>query len=146
MGIVVAVDGSAASVAALDHAVGLARRERKALAGVFVIDSEWADFIGNDWQSSRNARQGFLDYMLEQQQAQAGAAERQFAQATQGLEDSRFSVLVGDPPQALVGLMQGDAEMLVLGRTAFQVCGRPSMKTLARTLTRKVRKPVIVCP
>jgi nucleotide-binding universal stress UspA family protein len=144
--IAVAVDGSSASDAALAYAVGLARRDSKPLAGVFVIDSEWADFIGNDWQSSRNARQGFLDYILEQQKAQAGAAEEQFAQATRGLEDSSFSVLVGDPPQALMALMRGDAEMLVLGRAVFQVCGRPSLKSLSRTLTKKVQKPVIVCP
>jgi nucleotide-binding universal stress UspA family protein len=145
--IAVAVDGSSASDAALDYAVDLARRDGKRLAGVFVIDSEWADFIGNDWQSSRNARQGFLDYILEQQKAQAGAAEEQFAQATRGLEESSFSILIGDPPQALMDLMRGDdAEMLVLGRAVFQVCGRPSLKSLSRTLTKKVQKPVVVCP
>jgi len=146
MSIAVAIDGSPASVAALDYAVELAQRDGKKLTGVFVIDSEWADFIGNDWQSSRNARQGFLDYMLQQQQEQAGAAGAQFAQATQGLKDASFSVLVGDPPRALVDWMDGDAEMLVLGQATFQVCGRPSMKGLARSLTKKLRKPVVVCP
>ena len=145
MSIVVAVDGSAASAQALGFAVELAQREGKPLAGVYVIDSEWADFIGNDWQSSRNARQGFLDYVLEQQKAQAGAAEQQFAQATQGLQESSFSVLVGDPPRALAELMQGDPELLVLGRDVFQVCGRPSMKTLSHDLKRTMRKPVVVC-
>jgi nucleotide-binding universal stress UspA family protein len=145
--IAVAVDGSKASAAALDYAVEIARREGRPLSGVFVIDSGWADYIGNDWQSSRNARQGFLDYMLEQQEAQAAAAREQFSRAVLGLPTSSFSVLVGDPTEALERMMRGDeANMLVLGRATFQICGRPSVKSLARILARKIAKPVIVCP
>lgn len=140
--IAVAVDGTEASHAALEFALGMARDRGCALAGVFVIDSGWADFIGNDWQSSRNARQGFLDYVLREQEEQAGRARRQFEAAAGGGRGS-FSVLVGAPADALIGMMQsGRADALVVGRRVFEVCGRPSVKRLARTLQTKVRQPV----
>lgn len=140
--IAVAVDGTEASRAALDFALGLARARGRALAGVFVIDAGWADFIGNDWQSSRNARQGFLDHMRREQEAQAALARRQFERAAD-LPENRFSVLVGDPAEALIGLMaEGGYEALVIGRGAFEACGRPSVRRLPRALARKVRQPV----
>jgi nucleotide-binding universal stress UspA family protein len=145
MTVAVAVDGSPASRNALDHAVRLARGRNCALAGVFVLDSGWADFIGNDWQSSRDARQSFLDYVLDQQRQQAEEARRQFAAATAGWPDACFAVVAGDPCEALCELMaRGDADTLVAGREVFQVCGRPSLKSLARNLTRRIAQPVII--
>jgi len=76
---VVAVDGSAASQGALNHAVHLARQSQAALTGVFVIDAGWPDYIGNDWQSSKGARQGFLDYIREEQEQQADHQDRQYS-------------------------------------------------------------------
>ncbi len=144
--IAVAVDGTPASEAALQRAIEIARERRAPLAGMFVIDSGWTDFIGNDWQSARNARQGFLDYVRQEQERYAAAAARQFDAATRGLPDAQFSVLAGDPAQTLIlEMRRSDAEVLVIGAHAFRDCGRPSAKLLARTLTKRVRQPVIVC-
>ncbi len=143
--IAVAVDGSAASRAALDYAATRARREGRGLTGVFVLDAGWADYIGNDWQSSRNARQGFLDYVLAEQEAQAQAARAQFEAGTAGLANARFAVLAGDPLDELCGLMErGEATLLVAGRDVFQVCGRPSLKRLARDLRRRVGQALVI--
>jgi nucleotide-binding universal stress UspA family protein len=143
--IAVAVDGSEASRGALDYALGLARTEGRPVAGVFVLDTGWADYIGNDWQSAAGARQGFLDYVRGQLETQAEAAREQFAQATSGLSDAGFSVIPGDPLDALVELMAtGDADMLVAGREVFQVCGRPSLKSLARDLPKRIRQQVVI--
>jgi nucleotide-binding universal stress UspA family protein len=143
--IVVAVDGSEASRAALAHALRLAREQHRPLAGIFVFDSGWADYIGNDWQSSRNARQGFLDYVRDHLEIQAGEARRQFEAGADGFDDAHFSVIAGDPLEVLCNLMaEGNAEMLVAGREVFQVCGRPSVKRLAKELPRRVRQAVMI--
>jgi hypothetical protein len=116
---------------------------RAALSGVFVIDNGWADFIGNDWQSSRNARQGFLDYVLADQQRHAQMAREQFARAAGELPRADFTVLVGTPAEALRELMKReDLEALVGGRRVYQACGRPSVSRLGRLLARKLSKPL----
>jgi nucleotide-binding universal stress UspA family protein len=143
--VVVAVDGSEASRGALEQALRLAREQGRPLAGVFVIDSGWADYIGNDWQSARNARQGFLDYVRGHLEDQAEAARRQFEAAAAGFGNAHFSVVTGDPLEALCDLMaEGGAQMLVAGREVFQVCGRPSVKRLAKDLPRRIKQPVVI--
>jgi nucleotide-binding universal stress UspA family protein len=145
--IVVAVDGSASSQEALDGAARLARQERSILTGIFVIDSEWADFIGNDWQSAGQARQGFLDYVRREQDQQAEAARRQFESAAQGLEGASFSLRVGDPASVLMELAgAATTGLLVLSRRVFQVSGRPSLKTLGRDLATRALQPVLLFP
>ncbi|MDD5295861.1 MAG: universal stress protein [Rhodocyclaceae bacterium] len=143
--VAVAVDGSDASVGALAHAIRLARGENRPLAGIFVLDTGWADFIGNDWQSAKGARQGFLDYVLGQLEAQAEEARRQFEAATRELPEALFEVIPGEPLEVLGDFIaHGKAEILVAGREVFQVCGRPSVKRLARDLARRVDRLVIV--
>lgn len=145
--IVVAVDGSEASQDALSHAVNLARQSNTALTGIFIIDSQWADYIGNDWQSSKGARQGFLDYIRKEQEEQAEAARRQFELATQGMEHAAFSVHAGDPTAVLVEQAScAGTVMLVTGRRVFQVSGRPSLKALAVTLAKKASRPLLLFP
>ncbi len=145
--IVVAVDGSDASQEALDHAVGLACQGNASLTGIFIIDTQWADFIGNDWQSAKGARQGFLDYIRKEQEEQAEAAQAQFEHATRGMKQSCFSVHAGDPTEVL--LAQASSEntgILVAGRRVFQVSGRPSLKSLAAILERKASRPLLLFP
>lgn len=143
--IAIAVDGTEASAAALAFAVDKARCEDAQLQGIFVLDSGWADFIGNDWQSSRNARQGFLDYIRCELEKQAELARQQFASATLEWPQACFTMLPGDPAAALTDLMQrGEADAMVLGEKVFQSCGRPSVKSLAKHLLRNVRQPVFV--
>ena len=145
--IVVAVDGSEASQDALDHAVNLARQSSTALTGIFIIDSQWADFIDNDWQSAKGARQGFLDYIREEQEQQAAAARAQFVQATQGMEQASFAVHAGDPTEVLVEhASSANTGILVAGRRVFQVSGRPSLKSLAATLAKKASRPILLFP
>lgn len=145
--IVVAVDGSEASQDALSHAVNLARQSNTTLTGIFILDSQWADYIGNDWQSSKGARQGFLDYIRKEQEGQAEAARAQFEQATQGMEQASFSVHAGDPTEVLVEQASSETTaMLVTGRRVFQVSGRPSLKSLAVTLAKKASRPLLLFP
>ena len=145
--IVVAVDGSEASQGALDHAVNLARQSNTALTGIFIIDSQWADFIDNDWQSAKGARQGFLDYIRKEQEEQAEAARAQFEQATQGMEQVSFSIHAGDPTEVLVDqASSANTGILVAGRRVFQVSGRPSLKSLAATLAKKASRPLLLFP
>ena len=143
--IAVTVDGTSECESALQRAVDMARLQGAALTGVFVVDSAWADFIGNDWQSSRNARQGFLDYMREEQLRQAAMAEEQFRAATSDIANAQFTLLEGDPADALVRMMDSsDVDVLVAGKTVFRACGRPSAKALPGILSRKVRQPLLL--
>lgn len=145
--VVVAVDGSESSQEALNHAVDLARQSQAALTGVFVIDAGWPDYIGNDWQSSKGARQGFLDYIREEQEQQAETARGQFERAAQGLPAAKFSLLAGDPVDVLVELAgERSDDLLVLNRRVFQVSGRPSLKSLGRRLAEKARRPYLLFP
>jgi len=145
--VVVAVDGSEASQQAVDLAVTMARQDKAALTGIFVIDAQWADFIGNDWQSSSGARQGFLDYIRSEQEEQADAARQQFERATTGLERTSFLVHAGDPTEVLLQQAQSDnTGILVASRRVFQVSGRPSLKSLAATLARKAACPLLLMP
>ena len=143
--IAIAVDGTKASAAALAFAVAMAKSEQAQLNGVFVLDTGWVDFIGNDWQSSRNARQGFLDYVRVELEQQMELARQQFAEATAECPNARFSMLPGDPAQALAGLMRrGGADAMVLGSAVYQTCGRPSVTRLAKFLRKNVSQPVYV--
>jgi len=145
--IVVTVDGSDASQAPLDHAVTLARQSQATLTGVFVIDAGWPDYIGNDWQSSKGARQGFLDYIRAEQEQQAEAARVQFERATDGLSAARFSLLAGNPADVVVELAsEPSADLLVLNQRVFQVSGRPGLKSLGRRLAARARRPYLLFP
>jgi len=145
--IVVAVDGSAASQEALNQAVELARQSRSALTGVFVMDGGWPDYIGNDWQSSRGARQGFLDYIRQEQEQQAEAAQQQFESAAHGVPAATFSVQAGDPAEVMLQIAsEPTTTMLVLSRRVFQVTGRPSLKGLGERLAKKATRPLLMLP
>jgi nucleotide-binding universal stress UspA family protein len=145
--IVVAVDGSDASQEALDYAASLARQSHSALTGFFVIDGGWPDYIGNDWQSAKGARQGFLDYIHQEQKDQAEAARLQFESASAGIAERKFSVLAGDPTEQLINQANAeDTDMLVVGQRIFQVSGRPSLKALGKTLASKAKRPVTLFP
>lgn len=145
--IVVAVDGSEASQEALNYAVQLARQSNAALTGLFIIDGGWPDYIGNDWQSTKSARQEFLDYIRKEQEQQAEAARLQFASAADGFEASSFTVLGGDPIETLIAQANAPGtDMLVVGQRIFQVSGRPSLRSLGRRLAAKSTRPLTLFP
>jgi nucleotide-binding universal stress UspA family protein len=145
--IVVAVDGSPACGESLGRAVELARGCDAALTGLFVIDNQWADFIGNDWQSAAGARQDFLDQMRREQEGQAELARQQFLAVAGGLESARFAVRVGDPLAVLLEIAEApDTDLLVVFRGVFAIAGRPSLKGLATSLAKQARRPLMLFP
>jgi nucleotide-binding universal stress UspA family protein len=145
--ILVAVDGSPASAPALEHAVWLARQGDAALTGLFVLDTGWADFIDNDWQSSRGARQGFLDHVGREQREQAQAARLQFEPAAVGLPGAGFLLLAGDLVTVLLDrLNHPETDLLIFGRRTFQVCGRPRLEAAAATLAKRGKGPLLRLP
>ena len=145
--IVAVVDGSAVSQPVVDGAASLAGQFGSELAGIFVIDAGWPDYIGNDWQSAKGARQGFLDHVRREQEEQAERARAQFASATAGLLRSSFKMMEGDPVPTVVALASDPATgLLVVSRRVFQVSGRPSLKSLAKTLSAKATQPLLLLP
>jgi nucleotide-binding universal stress UspA family protein len=145
--VVVAVDGSGASQQALAQAIHIARQDSAILTGVFIVDSKWDEFIGNDWQSSERARRGFLDYVGREQQDQARAARKQFEDGTEALDKARFALREGDPTDVLLELASTPStDLLVLSKRVFQVSGRPSLKDLASRLAKHAKRPVLLLP
>ena len=145
--IIAVIDGSAVSQPVVDGAASLAGQFNSELAGIFVIDAGWPDYIGNDWQSAKGARQGFLDHVQREQEEQAEKARAQFAAATAGLPRRSFEVLGGDPVPTVAKLASDPATgLLVVSRRVFQVSGRPSLKSLARTLAAKATRPLLLLP
>jgi nucleotide-binding universal stress UspA family protein len=145
--IVAVVDGAAVSQPVVDKAQSLAGRFDCELAGIFVMDDGWPDFIGNDWQSSKGARQGFLDHVHREQVEQAEKARAQFTAAAMGLPRSNFEVLGGDPVSTIAALANDPAtDLLIVSRRVFQVSGRPSLKSLAGTLAAKATQPLLLLP
>jgi hypothetical protein len=101
----------------------------------------------NDWQSAKGARQGFLDYVRREQEAQAEKARAQFAAVTAELPRSSFKAFGGDPVPTIVALANDPATgLLVVSRRAFQVSGRPSLKSMASTLAAKATRPFLLMP
>jgi len=145
--ILVATDGSPVSREPLARAVEMARQGGLALTGFFVLDGGWPDFIGNDWQSARGARQGFLDHVRAEQEAQAGAARAQFEEAAAGVPAASFRVLAGDPVEVITDLARSETTgLLVLSRRVFQVSGRPGLRRLARVLAERADRPILLLP
>lgn len=145
--IVAVVDGSAVSQPVVDGAKSLAGQFDCELAGIFVMDDGWPDYIGNDWQSSKGARQGFLDHVRVEQEEQAEKARAQFATATARLPRTSFEVLGGDPVPTIIAVANNPATgLLVVSRRVFQVSGRPSLKTLGKTLAEKATQPLLLLP
>jgi len=145
--IVVAVDGSDASQEALNYAVVLALQNNSSLKGFFIIDRGWSDYIGNDWQSTQNARQGFLDYIQTEQEQQAEAARQQFESAVDGIEVCNFMVLGGEPIEMLISTANAaDTDLFITGKRIFQVSGRPSLRDLGRRLAAKSTRPLMLFP
>ena len=145
--IVVAVDGSEASQEALNYTVELARQSNASLTGVFVIDSQWVDYIGNDWQSAKASRQTFLDYIRKEQEEQAEAARTQFESASRELDTANFSLLAGDPTDTLIEMANNaTTDLLVFSRRVYQVSGRPSLKLLSKRIAKKAQRPFMVFP
>ncbi len=145
--IAVAVDGSPVSELPLSHAIHQTRQNNAFLTGIFIIDGHWPDFIGNDWQSSKGARQGFLDYIRAEQEAQAQLAQTQFQLAVGAWPQALFEVLTGDPIRMLVQRASPDStDLLISSRRVFQVSGRPSLKTLASKLAQQASCPLLLLP
>ena len=143
----VAVDGSPVSESPLGHAIHLARQNNAVLTGIFIIDGQWPDFIGNDWQSSKGARQGFLDYIQAEQEAQALLAQTQFQQAVGDWPQAVFEVLAGDPIGILLERANAaSTDLLITSRRVFQISGRPSLKTLASQLAQAANCPLLLLP
>ena len=147
--ILIAIDGAPATTAALTLATHLARQSQAVLTGIFIIDDRWADFIGHDWQSTAQSRQAFLNYIQDEQIRQAQQAQACFAIAvnSEQITDSCFIIEVGDPSALLIERAQSAyTDLLILSRQVFAEIGRPSIKTLIATVTKRAQCPVLLVP
>ncbi len=145
--VVVAVDGTEAALASLEWAVAWARLGRHPLRGLFIWDAGWPDFIGNDWQSSQGARQGFLDHVQQAVARQQTLAQAQFQQMVGDLPWAEFLAQSGDPLTLLLAWASDpQVALLVLGRRTFQVCGRPSLVAIPGQIVKRASRPLMVLP
>lgn len=121
---------------AVEQALRLARERGATLNVLFVIDATWEMFIGHDWLSGCNARIGFLDYMLSQEEAAASAALRLYRQQAADLPGELLTV-TGDVVEEIRKEAGKGYDLLVLSnpfRRGLEVMREPLAK-IAKHLT-----------
>jgi nucleotide-binding universal stress UspA family protein len=82
MRILLALDSSQK---AIDEAVRLAKERGAGLTALFVLDSTWSEYIGHDFLSGSNAREGFLNYISDNENALAEKTVQEFRNKAQGV-------------------------------------------------------------
>jgi nucleotide-binding universal stress UspA family protein len=89
MKILLALDDNPRSV---EQALRLARERGATLNALFVIDATWEMFTGHDWLSGCNARIGFLDYMMAQEEEAAVLAAKAYKERAAGIPGELLTV------------------------------------------------------
>ncbi len=77
---------------AVEQALLVARERGAILNALFVIDATWEMFIGHDWLSGCNARIGFLEYMLSQEEEAAVLALKTYKEQVFGIPGELLTV------------------------------------------------------
>jgi nucleotide-binding universal stress UspA family protein len=77
---------------AVEQALLLARERGATLNALFVVDATWEMFIGHDWLSGCNARIGFLEYMLSQEEEAAVLALKTYKEQVAGIPGELLTV------------------------------------------------------
>lgn len=77
---------------AVEQALLLARERGAILNALFVVDATWEMFIGHDWLSGCNARIGFLEYMLSQEEEAAVLALKTYKEQVAGIPGELLTV------------------------------------------------------
>lgn len=89
MKILLALDDNPRTV---EQALLLARERGAILNALFVVDATWEMFIGHDWLSGCNARIGFLEYMLSQEEEAAVLALKTYKEQVAGIPGELLTV------------------------------------------------------
>ncbi len=77
---------------AVEQALLVARERGAILNALFVIDATWEMFTGHDWLSGCNARIGFLEYMLSQEEEAAALALKAYKEQVSGISGELLTV------------------------------------------------------
>lgn len=77
---------------AVEQALLLARERGAIINALFVVDATWEMFIGHDWLSGCNARIGFLEYMLSQEEEAAVLALKAYKEQVAGIPGELLTV------------------------------------------------------
>ncbi|MFI1801488.1 universal stress protein [Streptomyces sp. NPDC020379] len=139
--VVVGVDGSAGSIAALRQATGEARRHHAELRPVLVYSSPQGDYIDMMWppdpETARELAHKAHDDLM-------GACER-----AGGLPDDVSCdpvVARGQAGPLLVEAATGDGDLLVVGSSSHHAVHRFLMGSVSRYCLRHAPGPVLVIP
>jgi nucleotide-binding universal stress UspA family protein len=147
--ILVALDASSHSMAALETAARLAERLEAELHGLFIEESDWFALSKLPTTSEVSELTGTLRRMEE------GDMERHVmslaSRLRQAIEDKarrhhiqhRFETKRGQVEQELLQAAQ-DADLITLGRIGHSVWGGVSLGKTARTLIQESKTPVLI--
>lgn len=147
--ILVALDTSTSSLAALQAAVGLASALQAELIGLFVEDVNLMRLAGLPfaqelrWPAAR--RQGLNEGQMEQQlRLRAAQARRALAMAADQMEVTwTFRVVRGQVTQEVLQACL-EVDLLSLGRTGLMTLRRSRMGSTAREAAARSPKPVLL--
>lgn len=126
---------------ATEEALRLARERRATLNALFVIDATWEMYTGHDWLSGCNARIGFLDYMLTQEENEASRAAKEYLAKAQGIPGDLLTV-TGKVTDAICAEAAKGYDLLVMSNPFTR--GLEHMRDAVGKVTKKVSCDVLL--
>lgn len=120
---------------ALAEALRLARERGATLNALFVIDSTWEMFTGHDWLSGCNARLGFLEYMLSQEEEAAVATAAAYKKEADGIPGELLTV-TGDVAEEILREAEKGYDLLVISNPFTR-----GLEIMRDTVARVTKKP-----
>ena len=120
---------------ALAEALRLARERGATLNALFVIDSTWEMFTGHDWLSGCNARIGFLEYMLTQEEEAAVATAAAYKKEADGIPGELLTV-TGDVAEEIRREAEKGYDLLVMSSPFTR-----GLEIMRDTVARVTKKP-----
>jgi len=134
--VLLVLDGSSQGQHVVDEAVRFATQAGADLTGLFVLDATWNDYTGHDWLSGSNSRAGFLDYVKEQELAEAKAVVREFESAAASIPH-RVATRAGRVVEEILAELDKGYDVLILPRPLRR--GLELMRNAERDILKKAR-------
>jgi nucleotide-binding universal stress UspA family protein len=129
MKILLALDSSHSAV---NEAVRLAKERGASLTALFVLDASWSEYIGHDWLSGSNAREGFLNYISDNENALAEKTVQEFKKRAEGLA-YEIKMVPGRVADEIIKELKNGYDLLVMAipfKRGLEVLRDPATKIM----------------
>ncbi|MEW5746060.1 MAG: universal stress protein [Nitrospirota bacterium] len=117
---------------AIEEAVRLAKERGASLTALFVLDASWSEYIGHDWLSGSNAREGFLTYISDNENALAEKTVQEFKERARGVA-SEIKMVAGRVPDEILRELKNGYDLLVMAapfKRGLEILRNPAAKII----------------